>query len=424
MTTVLVGPGTLEGTVRAPPSKSYTHRAIVAAHLAGGKCVVRGPLVADDTLRTARAVRSLGSSVTLEPGRWTIRPGPGRPRRLRSIDCGESGTTLRFASALASLGSSPYRLVGSGRLPVRPMGPLLRALRSLGAEVTEPRDGRSLPLAVRGPIHGGPVDLDPSVSSQFTSALLFVLPVVRPDSRVVLRGRAVSEPYVAATLALLRARGVKVRPTRHGYSVPGGQRYAAGSWTVPGDASSAAYLWAGAAISRGSVEVDGIPETWPQADLAILGLLRRYGASVRRAGERVRVTGRDRRPFRCDLDPCPDLYPLAGVLAAAAPGTSVLEGGTHAAAKESDRRIETARLARSLGAKVRLSERTLSIRGTREPRALRYDSSHDHRVVMSAAVGALAAGGPSRLGDVASVSKSFPEFFDVWKRLGAEVAAA
>ncbi len=424
MSVVALAPGALAGKVRAPPSKSYTHRALVSAHLSSRTSIVRGPLVSDDTLRTAHAIRSLGSRVTRERGRWTVARGPERPARLRTIDCGESGTTLRFASALAALGSSPYRLEGSGRLPLRPMNPLVRALRSLGAKVDVPPDGRALPLTVRGPIHGGPVSVDPTVSSQFTSALLFVLPVVRPGSTVTLQGRAVSEPYIDATLAVLRSHGVRVRSTPDGFSIPGGQAYAGGSWTVPGDASSAAYLWAGAAVSRGSVEVGGIPAEWPQADLAVLGLLRQFGASVRRTGARVRVVGGERRPFRCALDACPDLYPLAGALAATAPGRSVLEGGVHAAAKESDRRAETARLAHAMGARVRLGTKTLSIEGTSSPRPLRFEDSHDHRMVMSAAVGALAARGPSRVGDTESVAKSFPDFFDVLGRLGAEVTGA
>ncbi len=421
MSAVTVGPSVLSGRTRAPSSKSYTHRALVAAHLADRPSTLLRPLVSDDTLRTAHAVRALGSRVRFGRSSWTVTPARFRPRTARTIDCGESGTTLRFCAALAALESVPVRLLGSGRLPQRPMGPLVDALRTLGAEVRTPARGAGLPLEVRGPIHGGAVTLDATVSSQFTSALLLVRPAVRPGSTVRLRGAAVSEPYVRATISLLRERGIHLRPTPRGFVIPGGQRYSAGRRTIPGDASSAAYLWAGGAASSGSVEVSGIPGRWPQADLAVLDILRSYGAVIRRSGDRVRVTGRYRRPFRVDLDACPDLFPLAGALAASAPGVSVLTGAAHAAAKESDRRAGTARLARAMGASVRLSTRSLTIDGTAAPKPLRFEGAHDHRLVMSAAVGALAATGPSRIGEAECVAKSFPEFFDTLRHLGAEV---
>ncbi len=425
MSRMCVRPGPVGGRLLAPPSKSYTHRALAAAHLADRATTIRRPLVSDDTLRTARAVGVLGSRLRLRRGTWTITPAEERrPRRVRTVDCGESGTTLRFASALAALQSSPYRFVGSGRLPRRPMQPLLGALGELGALVESPGGAASLPLRLRGPIHGGVARLDPSRSSQFTSALLLALPVASPSSRIALSGQAVSEPYVEATLAVLADRGVRVRRELRGFFLPGGQTYHGGVTTIPGDASSAAYLWAAAALAGGSVDVEGIPARWPQADLAVLDLLESYGASVRRTSHRVRVAAGLRRPFAFDLDDAPDLYPLAGVLAAAAAGRSVLTGAAHAAGKESDRRRETARLVRAMGGRARLSERRLVIEGTALPRPLRRFVSHDHRLVMSAAVGALASDRPSEIGEAASVGKSFPGFFGALEALGGRIGPA
>lgn len=424
MTEVTIAPGSLHGAVVAPASKSYTHRAVVAAHLAPRGSTIRRPLIADDTLRTVGAVRALGSRVRRVGHDWHVTPGVASSRRERSIDCGESGTTLRLTVALAALQTTRFRFVGEGRLPRRPMLPLVRVLRALGATVSVPASGAALPMRVRGPIHGGPVELDPSSSSQFTSALLFALPRAERASTLRFTGRVVSEPYVRATVAVLRDREVLVYARRNGFSVPAPQSYRARDWMIPGDASSAAYLWAGAAVSGGSVAVRGIPPEWPQADLAVLTLLRRFGALVRKAGTTIRVDGGRRRAFRFDLDAAPDLYPLAGVLAATAPGRSVLEGGEHAAVKESDRRTTTARLARSMGARVKLSAHRLVVEGSRRPRPLRLVGNPDHRVVMSAAVAALAASGSSRISDASSVDKSYPRFFEDWARLGGEVRAA
>ncbi len=424
MSEITLAPGRLEGQALAPPSKSYTHRFLLAAHLGGRPCRIQRPLVSADTLRSVGGLRALGTRVRRRRGSWTVEPGePRRGTEPLVVDCGESGTTLRLLAAAAAIRAEPVRFVGDGRLPLRPMEPLLTALGGLGARVGRAASGRGLPLEIEGPIHGGTVDLAVDVSSQFTSALLFALPRVRPDSRLRTHGAPVSEPYVRATLAVLRRRGVVVRERPRAYAIPGGQVVRPRDESVPGDASSAAYLWAGAAATGGTVTVGGVPAGWPQADLAVLDLLRDYGAEVVRVGARVRVRGGARRPFRIGLDAAPDLYPLAGVLAALAPGRSVLAGGAHVAAKESDRLAETTRLARALGARTERQTDRLVIEGARRPRALRCTKLTDHRLVMSAAIGALAATGPSRIGDARAVAKSFPEFFTVLERLGAEVRA-
>lgn len=411
-----VFPGPVAGRLRAPPSKSYTHRALVAAYLSHGRSTIERPLRSADTIATAEALRRLGARVSTRSDRWTVAPGSGAVPRRATINCGESGTTLRFTSALAALKAWTTRFEGKGRLPERPMGVLVRALRSLGARVDTPARSRGLPMTITGPIHGGGVRVDASESSQFVSALLLVLPTIRPASTLWMAGDPVSAPYIEATLAVLAEHGVHVGRRGRRFDIPGGQEFSGTRYVVPGDASSAAYLWAAAAISGGSTTVSGVETSWPQADLAILDLLVRYGATVRRSARAITVTAGRRQPFRVSLTDCPDLYPLAGVLAAAAPGPSRLEGAPQVVAKESDRRQETVRLARAMGARVVPTGQCLLIEGTAHPRPLSVRGAHDHRVVMSAAVGALAASGPSVISDAASVGKSFPEF---WTMLAA-----
>ena len=416
MTLVTVRPATAVGRVAAPPSKSYTHRALVAGHLAGTPYRILRPLDAEDTRATARAVGRLGTPVERGPGRWTVRPAPHVPRgRSVTIDCGESGTTLRFVAALAALQDRPITVTGRPRLAERPMATLLDALEDLGARIRRP--GRGLPLAIRGPIRAGSVHLDAAESSQFASALLLILPTLRGDSEVRLEGPTVSRPYLEATIAVLGHHGIHVRRRGRRFYVPGGQRYRSPGFAVPGDASSAAYLWAAAAITGGDVEVEGVPPgaTWPQADLELLSILERQGAKIRAGPDGVRVRGGRLRPFSANLTDAPDLYPLAGTIAAVTPGRSYLRGAVHVAVKESDRRTGTIRLARSLGARVRAAPDQLEIDGRSVPRPLRLRSLRDHRMVMSAAIGALAARGPSRIGVREAVNKSFPGF---WSALG------
>lgn len=415
MTVARVRPGIASGRLRAPGSKSYTHRALVAGHLAHRTYRIDRPLRSEDTLATVGAVRALGSHVSLGQDRWIVSPPADDPRRATTIDCGESGTTLRFSCALAALGRRRVRLTGRGRLPIRPMRVLSEALRALGASV-DPRSGRAgLPMTVQGPIHGGPLWIDASESSQFVSALLLALPTVRPDSTLRLEDDPVSAPYIEATLAVLSASGIRIDRAGRRFDIPGGQSYRGRGFVVPGDASSAAYLWAAAAISGGTAIVDGVSDAWPQADLAVLDLLEQFGARVQRRNDSVTVTGGDRRPIRVSLTGSPDLYPLAGVLAGSAPGRSRLGGAPHVVTKESDRRRATTDLARAMGARVRSHGSDLIIEGTASPRSLHVRGVRDHRVIMSAAVGALVADRPSTLSDADVVRKSFPEF---WAYLG------
>jgi len=418
VTTVRLRPGVVTGRLRAPPSKSYTHRALVSGHLSHRAYRIDHPLDADDTRATARSVTRLGTAVQRHSDHWTLRP---RARAMRpgpaKIDCGESGTTLRFAAALAAKEDRSVTFVGRGRLPRRPMQPLWDALGDLGAKYDPRSDHFGLPVTLRGPIRGGPISLDASESSQFASALLLVLPTLAEDSTLTLAGRIVSRPYVEATLAVLSFHRIRVDRNGRRFHVPGGQEYRGSKFPVPGDASSAAYFWVAAALSGGSVRVEGVPMRWPQADLVVLDLLEAAGAEVRRNLSGATVQAGPLRPFRVDLTDAPDLYPLAGVLAAAIPGRSELRGASHVVAKESDRRAGTRKLVRALGARVTSSEQGLVIEGRRPLRPFILRGEADHRLVMSATVGALASAGPCTINDASAVRKSFPGFWDALGRL-------
>ena len=227
-----------------------------------------------------------------------------------------------------------------------------------------------------------------------------------------------SRPYLAATIAVLAAHGVTVavRPPR--VRIPGSQKFVGSGFDVPGDASSAAYLWAAAALTGGRVTVTGIEPRWPQADLKVLAILRSMGAEVRTQRTGVTVTGPVRSPVHVDLTSAPDLLPLVGVLAAAVPDRSTLVGAGQARLKESDRRRETTRLVRSLGGRVRTPADRIEIEGAGRWAGFRYDGATDHRMVMSAAVAALGARGRSEIRSATSVEKSYPGFWEALGQLG------
>ncbi len=411
MSRLRVTPQSLRGSVRGPPSKSYTHRALVAGHLAGRRFRLLRPLDSEDTRATVRLLRALGTHVERRASDWILTPGSSRPSRLRRVDCGESGTTLRFAVPLAALFGAPVRLIGAPRLGARPLAPLLRAVGHLGARLHSPRAGNGgLPLQLQGPLHSGTVTLPMSESSQFASALFLTLPVLDGPSRVRLEGPIVSEPYLDATLAVLRYHRVDAERDGRLFTTPGSQQYRGDRFAVPTDASSAAYLWAGAAVSGGRVTVSGMGPQWPQADREVLDLLEAWGARVTRRPDGASVGAGERRPFVWDFTRSPDLLPLAGVLAALTPGPSRLRGAGHAAFKESDRRATTALLARSLGARTRVTRDEIEIVGRSPPRSLRRTDLADHRLFLSALVAALTLPEPSILGPSESAAKSFPTF--------------
>lgn len=407
----------------APPSKSYTHRALLAGFLAGRRYAVRNPNVGDDTLATLNGLEGLGAEVVRGTTRWEIDASGHRiPRSPPRVDCNSSGSTLRFLTALAATRATTVRFSGSNELAGRPIGGLLDSLARAGAHLEGPPRGRSLPFTISGPVRPGSFRTPVDLTSQYLSSMLMVLPTLPGESVVRPVGRSVSAPYIEATLAVLQAHRVDVVRSPGSYVVPGNQEYSGRVFEVPGDASSAAYLWSAAAVTGGEVTVTRWNDRWPQGDRRILELLDAAGARVRRSSHAVRVRGPIERGFRIDLTDAPDLLPLAGVIGALAPkGRTELLGAAHARFKESNRRRETCRLARAFSARVHASGRAIRIEPGGPPSRVRLRGPADHRLVMSGAVGALALRAPSEISYARSVGKSFPEFWRSLQRLGSEV---
>lgn len=418
-----VRPAVADGGIAAPPSKSYTHRALVAAYLSDAPTEVVHPLVSDDTRATRDGLAALGARVRRSARGWELTRLSTRPRsRIPTLNCRESGTTLRMLAATAALRPRKTRFTGAQSLARRPTEPLFEALRTLGADIRTPSSRSALPCTIVGPIHAGAVTIPADVSSQFASALLMVLPTLPGRSVLRLSRSVVSRPYIEATLSMLASRGVDVSSDGHVFRIPGNQVFRSGHIVVPGDASSAAYLWAAAAATGGRVRVAGIPRGLPQADLALLEILERMGAGLERTASAVTVEGPLAKPIDCDLSDSPDLVPLVAVLAALiAGGRSRLRGAPNLAYKESDRRAESGRLAAALGARVRVSSSEISVTGVSSVRPLVLPRLSDHRLVMSAAVAALAAPAPSRIGVAEAVRKSYPSF---WRDLSGLTGGA
>ena len=424
--------------LRPPGSKSMTNRALVLAALAAGPTVITNPLRARDTLLMAVALRSLGAVIDEtsgdggpggEPAAWQV--ARGRPGDRAVIDVGNAGTVLRFVPPVAALGRADVEFRGDERAASRPVGPLLAALRELGAVI---EGGDAVPFVVRGRggISGGTVTLDASGSSQLVSGLLLAAPRYDKGAEVCHQGPPVpSAPHIAMTVQMLRDAGAEVESGIRGRAGSGREHSVPDFWRVrPGelrpsavavepDLSNAAPFLAAALVTGGSVTIAGWPGRTVQPAGQILEVLTRMGARCSPAADGMRVTGTGAiRGITADLRDISELVPVLAALAALADSPSVFTGIGHMRTHESDRLAALATEIGGLGGDVTELPGGLEIR----PRPLRaggavFASHDDHRLVMAAAVLGLAQPGGLRVGDAATVGKTFPAFTRMWSQM-------
>ena len=444
---VHVTTSTVRGTARAPPSKSYTHRALLAAGYSDG-ATVRSPLVSADTKATARAVRAFGGAVDPASGstlddaaELTVDGFGGRPAVPDDvIDCANSGTTMRLVTAAAALADGTTVLTGDGSLRSRPQGPLLEALGDLGVRAESTRGNGQAPLVVGGPLAGGEVSIPGDVSSQYVTALLMAGAVTESGVEIDLTTPLKSAPYVDITLELLADFGVEATPVdgdgdaldgaagAAGFVVAGDQSYAPadGEYTVPGDFSSISYLVAAGAVAAEPgepVRIDGaVPSA--QGDSAIVDIAERMGADIewdREAGV-ITVRRSELSGVEVDVGDTPDLLPTIAALGAVADGDTTITNCEHVRYKETDRVSAMAEELATLGAETTEEPDTLTIHGAEsELQGASVDGRADHRIVMSLAVAALVADGTTTIRGGEHVDVSFPDFFETMETLGMDV---
>lgn len=406
---VTIYPCPIGGSVTVPPSKSHVHRLLIAAALCEEQeTAIHCPGENADIAATVRCLSALDTDIFKESDGFRVRRDfPLRFFQPRSmLDCGESGSTLRFllplcaAKPLDHPAEHSIFLTGSGRLPSRPNGPLLEALRSHGAQIR----GDFLPLQVDGGLQAGVFSLPGNVSSQFFSGLLFALPLLSGDSTLRYTSPLESMPYVNLTLSVLRQFGIRIEETENGWLIPGNQRYLSpGTAEAEGDWSAAAF-WLGANALGSSVTVAGLNSASCQGDKAIETLLGQIGGEM-------------------DVTDTPDLMPVLSAVAAATPGAVTrITGAARLRLKESDRLSAMADTIRALGGISETESDRLTIYGTRL-RGGTVDGMNDHRVVMSAAIAATACEGPVTIAGAEAVNKSYPHFWQDFEALGGQIHA-
>lgn len=411
MSVALVTSSPIRGVLCPPPSKSAAHRALLCAALAGGG-TIHGVAPSADIRATLRAVAALGVTAVWDGD--TVVLTAGTPPDTPTVDCGESGSTLRFLLPVFAARGIAATFVGEGRLPQRPLGVYADCLPDHGA-VLETAGG--LPLTLHGQLRSGLYELPGNVSSQFLSGLLFALPLCEGDSELRLTTPLESADYVEMTVEALARAGVTVTRTPEGWCVPGGQTYRPFTATVEKDWSQAAFLLAAGALG-GEVTLTGLSPDSAQGDRRALELFAAFGADIAVTGEGIVCRRAPLHGIRIDAAPIPDLVPVLAVTAALAQGETVIYNAARLRLKESDRLAAITDGLRRLGAEVTEAPDSLTIRGVPALHGGAVEGYNDHRIVMSLTVAALRSTAPVRITDANSIEKSWPSFFEDWRTIG------
>ena len=413
--------GPVDAVVRPPGSKSLTNRALLAAALAEGTSRLEGVLFADDTEAMLGCIEALGAGVIVDRDHHRVEVH-GTGGRLTAgpveLHAALSGTTSRFVAAVLALGAGPFRLDGGAPLRARPMGPVLDAVRQLGATVTEEGESGHLPVTVSGGATGvgpggerGYVRLPGDVSSQFVSGLLIAGACLPGGLRVELSTDPVSRPYLDMTIAVMAAFGVTARAEgpRAFVVEPGG--YSPTTYAVEPDASAASYFFAAAAVCGGRVRVDGLGRDSLQGDVAFVDALERMGCTVHKGDDTIEVVGGPLHGIDADFEPISDTAQTIAAVAVFAEGPTRIRGIGFIRRKETDRIAAVVTELRRAGIGAVEHEDGFVI----EPGPVRpaiIETYDDHRMAMSFTLLGLRAPGIS-IADPGCVTKTFPDYFRV-----------
>lgn len=413
---IRITPAPLRGTVAAVPSKSAAHRILILSALCARPTRLALGGTNDDIEATRRCLTALGCAFRPLEGGLEILPGP-RPQQPPLLDCGESGSTLRFLLPVAAALGCGGVFVGKGRLPQRTIAPLVGQLCAHGCTADRP-DG--LPLHLGGRLTPGEFVLPGDVSSQFVTGLLLALPLLPGPSTVRLTSPLQSRSYVDLTVGLMRRFGLEVQAGGDCWNIAGNQTcQSPGTLAAEGDWSGAAF-WLAAGALGGDILCTGLDPASAQGDKAIVTSLEQMGAPCRPENGGLRSCGRVCRGLRADVSQTPDLAPVLAALGAAA-GESRLTGGARLRTKESDRLAAAADGLRALGCPAEELPDGLVLHGGGPLPGGTADAWGDHRMAMALAVAACACTGPVVIRGAEAVAKSYPAFWEEYRRLGGKI---
>ena len=412
--------GKIDATIKVPGSKSITQRALVCASLAKGESRLIDALDSEDIELSSNALIELGAKISKQGETLEVKGvGCNIAEGPKEIFLGNNGTGMRFITAVCALGKGEYILDGTKRMHERPIEPLLEALRGWGVDAKSLKDTGCPPVKIiTSGINGGHTGIDARKSSQFLSALMLIAPCAKSPCKIEIVEGLVSRPYVEITKRVMSAFFVDVTEDENVFFVPN-IGYKGTNYEIEGDASSASYFWAAAAITGGSVEVENVPSSSMQGDSEFSEILRKMGCSVGVGKKGIKVKGPSNgilKPIEIDMSKWPDMVPTLAAVAVFADGITRIKNVKHLRIKETDRLSAVSNELKKLGVNVKEFEDGLEIEGGKELRPNTIDTYDDHRIAMSFAVIGLRCKGLS-IKDPACVKKSFPNFWGKWQEI-------
>lgn len=419
------------GSVLLPPSKSVTHRALLCAALSRKRCMVSPVDPSKDMEATLSAIRALGVGFQYDRSSKNVCFSAETNRNTSgTIDCLESGSTLRFLLPIAAALGGDWLFIGSGRLPERPLSVYQQLFPEHGVQYHPEQPGKSLPLRISGRLTPGEFRLPGNISSQFITGLLFALPLLSADSEIILTTPLESVGYVELTLSVLRDFGIQATKTERGLLVPGGQTYQAADYLVEADWSQAAFYLCMAVLAPAGqpVRLLGLNRQSVQGDRACLEAFRQFGLQIFWDDDvLVAQNPQFSAPYHgltgqtIDVSQIPDLVPALAVCGALSKGETRLIGAGRLRLKESDRLSAMENAINRLGGHCRSDADSLTIHGVPMLHGGTVSGENDHRIVMAMASAALCAEHPVCVTDEQSIQKSYPGFFIDFQSLGGKV---
>ena len=407
-------PTSLHGSVSAVSSKSVAHRAIIAASLSNSPSTLTNVIVSEDIKATLHAVKKLGASIKVTDSTVTIKPRKKRLLKAKTIDCNESGSTLRFMIPVASLYDKTITFTGRPSLLNRPMTLYNDVFKQSSGMLEIAQDK----IVVNGSIKGNTYELDGSISSQFFTGLMLTLPLVDNDSTLIVKGNLESKSYIDLTIDVLRSFGVSIREHDDRYYIKGNQSYNGTKMAIEGDYSQAAFFMVAGAIN-GGISIDNLNINSVQGDRVIIDLLTDMNANPVVMENGFNITKSDTSGMVIDVADCPDLAPILSLLGAVSEGTTKLINIERLRIKESDRVNSTVTTLKQLGADITSDESSITVHGKKQlDGGVTVDSFNDHRIAMMVAIAATVCKDPVTLTNATAVNKSYPTFFEDYQRLG------
>lgn len=419
MKRIKIEPAKLSGNIRIPPSKSLCHRAIICASLSENESFIKNFIMSEDMTATIGGMKVLGAKIEQlknEDEEIELRINGGYGKTGDYIDCIESGSTIRFLIPIALIDNKSMTFDGRGKLVTRPLGPYKEMFEKNNIKYIY-RD-EQLPLTVEGCLKSGEYFLEGNISSQFITGLLFTLPLLEGDSKILITTELESKGYVDLTLDMLYKYGICIENRNYKeFIVKGNQKYRKRDYYVEGDFSQAAF-WIVAGLIGSSIRCLDLNMKSLQGDKVILDIVEAMGGSIEINEDFVKVYKSDTSGIVIDASQCPDLVPILAVLASVSKGTTRIVNAARVRIKESDRLKAISVELKKLGADIEELEAGLVINGVEKLCGGEVDSWNDHRIAMALAIASIRCEEPVIINNSGAVKKSYPEFWKAFESLG------